>query len=80
MEASSGRALLQLFADENPREVVQSTIEGAEEALHRRASDSDLAAELDAIGLEYSPGAEGMTHRQWLEQVVEVLGESLHDG
>lgn len=79
MEASSGRELLELFVQENPPEIIESTRQGVQELLAQRLSESELAAELDASGLEYAPRAEGMTHHQWLEQVLGVLEEASSD-
>jgi len=47
--------------------------DAAARLLARELSDEDLAAELDRAGLEYAPDYEGMTHREWLELVVDRL-------
>jgi hypothetical protein len=41
--------------------------------LSRNLEEDELKAELDRLGLKYYPPGDGLSHRQWLEQVVSVL-------
>ena len=74
--ARSALAALDAFSRENPREIVVAARDAAAGMLERLSED-DLEAELEAAGLQNHLPGEEMTHRRWLELVVERLTSSL---
>lgn len=73
LEGPNAQAILDHFAEENPLEEVSEARASASLLLARGLSEEELEEELVAIGLEYHPPGDGMTHAQWLELVVERL-------
>lgn len=57
----------------NSTETVIAARDAAAVLLTYDLSDAELGAALHRGGLDYSPAAEGLNDRQWLELVVECL-------
>ena len=65
--------VLKAFREDEPDLVVQLAYEQVVELLARDLDEPELEAELERLGLCYYPPGEGLTHRQWLEQVARFL-------
>jgi hypothetical protein len=66
-------AVLRSFREDEPELVVQRAYEQVVELLARDLEEAELEAELERLGLRYHPPGDGLTHRQWLEQVAGFL-------
>jgi hypothetical protein len=74
LEGETARDVLQAFRDDEPEPVVQQARDQVLELLSRDLDDHELEEELhERLGLQYYPPGDGLSHRQWLEQVAEVL-------
>lgn len=73
LDNPSAPAALDDFAEGEPLEEVVGAREAADRLLERGLAEEELEEELVAIGLEYHPPGDGMTHARWLELVVERL-------
>jgi len=71
-------AVLDTFAADALERVVGAR-DAAAELLASDTSEEELAATLHRAGLGYGPAYEDMTHRQWLELVVERLTARLDE-
>lgn len=72
VDGPDAQAVLDVFA-ENPRERLLGARDGAAELLASALPEEELEAELVSAGLEYHPPGAGMTHREFLDLVVERL-------
>jgi len=73
MEGHNARAVLERFVANEPREDVAEARETAASILDSVPEEDDAAHFLDALGLQYDPEFEGLSHREWLRVVVEAL-------
>jgi contact-dependent growth inhibition (CDI) system CdiI-like immunity protein len=65
--------VLESFRDDEPDPVVQQAYDEVVGLLSRNLEEPELEEELDRLGLQYYPPGDGLTHRQWLEQVADIL-------
>jgi hypothetical protein len=73
LEGETAIEKLKSFREDEPDPVVQRAYEQVVELLAQDLDEPELEAELYRHGLRYYPPGDGMTHRQWLEQVAQVL-------
>jgi CdiI immunity protein len=74
LEGKTPTQLLESFRDDEPEPVVQRAYDQVVELLSQDLDDAELEQELhDRLGLRYYPPGDGLTHREWLEQVARAL-------
>lgn len=77
MEGSSASELLSRYVAQTPKDEIARARESAIRLANLGLNEEELTARLDALGLEYDPNWEGMTHHQWLELVITNLTSHL---
>jgi len=78
LAGENAAAVLDSFSGDSLERVVGAR-DAAAELLASDASEEELVATLHRAGLGYGPAYEDMTHRQWLELVVERLTARLDE-
>jgi hypothetical protein len=73
LNGETAMEVLRSFREDEPEPVVQHAYDQVVELLSRNLEEPELEAELERLGLGYYPPGDGLTHREWLEQVAEVL-------
>lgn len=76
IEGSNPRAVVEQFIDDSTRDEVTAAQKGAERLLASSADERWLKRTLQEMGLYYLPEADGLSYREWLQDVVDLLGSS----
>lgn len=74
-ETPNFNAVVRFYKANNPPATVAQATKELQQFLTLQLDEGDLKAALADIGVFYSPQADGMTRRQWLEQVLAILQE-----
>jgi len=77
IEGPNAAAVVDRYAAENLPEDVTAAKDEAEAMLAAEPDERLLADALVRMGLSYLPHVDGMTHREWLQSVVERLDTHL---
>jgi uncharacterized membrane protein len=73
LDGKTALEVLQSFRDDEPEPVVRQARQEAADLLAKNLDEAALENELERRGLQYYPPGDGLTHRAWLEQVVETF-------
>jgi hypothetical protein len=73
LNGGTAMEVLRSFREDEPEPVVQRAYDQVVELLSRNLEEPELEAELERLGLGYNPPGDGLSHREWLEQVASVL-------
>lgn len=73
LEGATAREVVESFATRSSRADVVAARDGAADLLASASDEAELVAALDELGLEYDPDYEDLTHRGWLQLVVDRL-------
>jgi len=75
-DSATARGIVERYLAEWPREEVQDAAEELRRLLAETLTEADLADKISCLGSFYNPQADGLSHRDWLCQVYELLSQN----
>lgn len=73
------RDIIELFITENTQESILATIEDMNKLLSQNYSDNEVGDILRSHGSNFRPMGVNLTNKQWVENVLEILTNSVQD-
>ena len=77
IEGANARAVLERYIAEAETDDIRQSQQQAEALLAAGLDERRLARTVNSMGLYYLPKADGLTYREWLACVADVLGSAL---
>jgi len=72
-DSKTARGIIERYLAEWPTQDIRATAEELHRLLTEPLTEAELTDQMRLLGNFYNPNADGLSHRDWLRQVYELL-------